>query len=813
MLFRSARPLRVEELAELLAFEFEDVQGGIPKHRAAWRLDNRMQAVLSTCSSLVTIIDEPWNGGQVVQFSHFSVKEFLISPRLASSLGDLSRYHIRLRSAHTILTQACLGSLLHLDDHVGEESAKSLPLINYAAQHWVHHAQFENVASHVKVGMETLFDPDKLHFANWIGIHDIDGPLWLYLTLTTERPTPLYYSALCGFYDLVKHLAIKHPQYVNAIGGRYHFPLLAALCEDHVEVAELLIELGANVDLRGRTGETILLKALSQPQHHIVDIVKFLLKHGSDVNARDGTLRSSLHLAESQGELEVAQMLVNHDADVNSRDSNGKTPFHILSESRTNKGDLNHALSLLKHGAEVNSRDKDNQTPIHLAIGRDRFKLAQLLLEHGADANAETNRGKTPLHILSERKINGEHDVDVLNHEHSMVITERNEHCITPSHPHSDFGPIQMAQALLEHGANVNAGNNEGKRSGEYHFQCDSLGIRRYLTVQLYLECGVGVHLQNDRLTPLHLASLYGRPDIARVLLDYGAMANLEDNFGRTPLHLVAEGWADGTYNSEQDCIRVAQLLLEHDADINAQDNDNTTPLHLACYNWRTAMVRVLLDGGAATNSKSKQGKTPLHSVAHGRYLYSDDLDGTSSAQLLLERGADVNAQDEDNRTPLHFASHHATGRIARVLLDGDATTNSKDNQGQTPLHEVAQGHSDALARLLLERGADVNAPDDDNETPLHLASYFGTVEMVLVLLNAGADACVKDVQGQTPLHKVSQSPQDSLGDGVGVAQLLLEHGADMNAQDNNNATPLDWASFTEKIEIASLLLYYGASG
>jgi ankyrin repeat protein len=465
----AARPLHVEELAELLAFEFDDAQGGIPKHRAAWRLDDRMQAVLTTCSSLVTIIDEPLSGCEVVQFSHFSVKEFLISKRLASSLVDLSRYHIRLESAHTILTQACLGSLLHLDHYIDEDSAKGFPLTNYAAQHWVNHAQFEDVASHVKVGMETLFDPDKPHFATWIRIHDIDEPFrW---SLTREIPTPLYYSALCGFYDLVQPLVIKHPQYVNAIGGRYDFPLLAALCEDHFEVAELLIEHGANADVRDMMGKNILLKALSQPQHNLISIVKFLLKCGVDVNARDNALGSSLHLlAEYGGDLEVAQMLVNHEADVNSRDNSGKTPFHIISESRINESDiLNHALLLLKHGAEVNSRDKDDQAPIHLAIERDRFKLAQLLLEHGADANAEDNNGRTPLHLLSERHLSEEPDVDVLNHDDGVDINEKNEHHMTPSHPNSNFGPIQMAQALLKHGANVNAGNNGGKASGEYH--------------------------------------------------------------------------------------------------------------------------------------------------------------------------------------------------------------------------------------------------------------------------------------------------------------------------------------------------------
>ena len=406
----AVRPLHVEELAELLAFEFDAMQRGIPGYHADWQLDDQTQAVLSTCSSLVVIVNSG-RSGRLVQFSHFSIKEFLTSDRL----GDFSRYHICLVSAHTILTQACLGILLHLGDHIDKESVEGFPLAKYAAQHWAEHARVEDVASHVKDGMETLFDSDKPYFAAWIRIYDIDLPevyeqgfpaSEISLNLT---PNPLYYAVLCGFYDLVKHLAIKHPQHVNAICGRYTFPLLAALGEDHVDVAELLIEHGANVDVRETTGKTILLKVLSPPQRNLVAIVTFLLKHGADVNARDNTLRSSLHLlAECGGDLEVAQVLVNHGADVNFRDNNGKTPLHIVSESRNNnEGDLlNYAQLLLEHGAEVDSRDKDNQTPIHLAIGRDRFKLMRILLEYGADANAENKNGKTPLHILSERQIN-----------------------------------------------------------------------------------------------------------------------------------------------------------------------------------------------------------------------------------------------------------------------------------------------------------------------------------------------------------------------------------------------------------------------
>jgi cytohesin len=326
------------------------------------------------------------------------------------------------------------------------------------------------------------------------------------------------------------------------------------------------------------------------------------------------------------------------------------------------------------------------------------------------------------------------------------------------------------------------------------------------------------MHIPNkSHLTPLHLASLYGRLDIARVLLDNGATANPEDKFGRTPLHLVV----DGKYHFERDRLRFAQLLLEHGADTNAQDEDDATPLHLASYDGRIEIVRVLLDHGAAANSKDNQDRTALHSVAEGRYHYSKDHDGIRVAQLLLERGADVNAPDKDNGTPLHLASCYGRIEIARVLLDGGAATNSKGNRGRSPLHVVAEGgnfysrDTDApAAQLLLERGADVNALDDDDQTPLHLASYFVRAEMVLVLLKAGANASAKNAQGQTPLHLMSKCLYEAhvANDVVGVAQLLLDHGSDVNAQDKNHATPSDLASYHRRMNLASLLLRYGAS-
>ena len=223
------RPLRVEELAEVLAVDFDAArQRGIPKLNPDWRWSDRHQAVLSTCSSLIAIVDD-W-GSQVVQFSHFSVKEFLTSDRLASSSEDVSRYHILLEPAHTLLAQACLGILLRLDDTVNAENAKDIPLAEYAARYWVDHAQFGSVSICIQEAMKFLFDEEKPHWAAWIRVHNIDVS-WLWYTPPGDAKGafPLYYAALCGFYDPVKHLIGKCPEHINVRGGLLVTPLVAAL--------------------------------------------------------------------------------------------------------------------------------------------------------------------------------------------------------------------------------------------------------------------------------------------------------------------------------------------------------------------------------------------------------------------------------------------------------------------------------------------------------------------------------------------------------------------------------------------------------
>ena len=372
------RPLRVEELAEVLAIDFNAAShGGIPKLNPNWRWADHHQAVLSTCSSLIAIVDD--GGSKVVQFSHYSVKEYLTSDRLARSSVDVSLYHIVLEPAHTILAQACLGVLLRLDEY----NVNGIPLVKYAAQYWVDHAQFEKVASRIRDTMEYFFDADKPHWEAWCQVQMIDKK-WLDFNLEDLKDGfPLYYASLGGFYDLAEHLVGKHPEHINARGGRMATPLVAALSGKHFEVAELLHRNGADVDVRDQHGGTILREACGAG---VPDIAQWLLNHGADVNAQGDGNWAPLIIAIYYGRLKEVQVLLEHNADIRiqCRSGTGKTPLHAAADPQSRRDQADIMQVLLDHGAIIDAEDYEGRTPLQLALNNGYDDIATCLKEHGA---------------------------------------------------------------------------------------------------------------------------------------------------------------------------------------------------------------------------------------------------------------------------------------------------------------------------------------------------------------------------------------------------------------------------------------------
>ena len=361
------RPLRVEEFAEIFAIDFDDAER-IPKLRRSLRWEDPEQTLLNSCSSLITIVDT--GDSRVVQLSHFSAREFLTSARLATSSQDVSRYHIALEPAHTVLAQACVSALLQSVDYDKQDDVRTnSPLVRYAAEHWVHHAQFENVASRIK-GMEYLFDLDKPYFVAWRQFHDIDtsppdpSVFFQFTPISkSDANTPLYYAALCGLPNLVEQLTIKHPQHVDAPGGYYMTPAVAALAGGHFQLARLLHRSGSPVDTRGHFN------------------------------------RTPLHSAAYYGDLEMVQILFDYGVDVNAQDDFGSTPLDFASWGHFNNPRV--VQLLLDHGADPNVEAQHGLTPLYLASHYGRVEIVHLLIEHGASVEVEDEQGRTPLDVAS----------------------------------------------------------------------------------------------------------------------------------------------------------------------------------------------------------------------------------------------------------------------------------------------------------------------------------------------------------------------------------------------------------------------------
>ena len=392
----AVRPLLVEELAELLAFDFQaSTTGGIPTLKEDWRWDDQEEAILSTCSSLIAII--PRDGSWVVQFSHFSVKEYLTSSRLAqSSHGEVSQFRIDLEPAHMIMAQACLATLLRLDEHAGKSGGKVFPLDKYAAQHWVDHAQFGKVSSHIREGMDDLFDISKPYFAAWLKVHDIDERRHPF-SFSKDVGSPLYYAAFCGFYDLAESLIMKDLDQVNARGGSNFAPLPAALAKKHFRVANLLHSYGAVVDIQDTAMCTPLYRASYYGQ---VDVMRWLLDHGADVNARTVSRYTPLVGAAFELQIEAVQILLEHNADINSQSHTGKTPLYCVFNNHPSseyEGKIVEIVRrLLQHGADPNICDEDHSTPLQKASSLGFLKVARLLLSYGAKVDEKDKMGETP---------------------------------------------------------------------------------------------------------------------------------------------------------------------------------------------------------------------------------------------------------------------------------------------------------------------------------------------------------------------------------------------------------------------------------
>ena len=620
----AVRPLHLEELAEVLAIDFSTA-GKTPLVNEKLRWEDQQNAVLSTCSSLITIIED--SDSRVVQFSHFSVKEFLTSGRLATSNVDALRdYHISLGAAHKVMAQSCLAVLLRLDK-MDSRTIEWSPLTRYAAAHFHDHAKYGDVLLHITDGVDDLLDPKKPHFDPWVWLQigDWNPSTWhnaqlvhhvfssrhsscISLPGAPKYPpqiAPLYYVAALGHLCLAQRLLLTRPQDLCAKDDKGCSPFHIAVLAGKVEVSQLLSQDFADLDIRDIEGHNLLHMAAWKGHREVAQMLlehdknkkelehdksKKDLEHNEDekkfINARNQNGQTPLHVATQHNQSNIVELLLKFDADANAEDNDGMTPLFYTSQSARSSAVVR---LLLAGGARVDVRNKNGQTPLHVASQHVNHSNVTLLLRSGAAVDEQDNDKMTPLLWASQSPRSG--SVAWLLLKNGASVKARNSHGQTPLHFASENNFPNVVALMLQLGAEVNRSDNDGMTP----LLCCAIGPYRSGEVaRLLLKKGANVHAKNSHgQTPLHLASENNFPEIVALLLAFGADVDAQDDSHMTPLHvaLSSSSWSSGTScsswsswscSSSEDLKKVIDLLLEHHANVHLRNDDGKTPLQIA---------------------------------------------------------------------------------------------------------------------------------------------------------------------------------------------------------------------------------------
>ncbi|XP_048577664.1 transient receptor potential cation channel subfamily A member 1 homolog [Nematostella vectensis] len=470
----------------------------------------------------------------------------------------------------------------------------------------------------------------------------------------------------------VAHALIKAGADIQAKDYEYMTPFHFACMEGHLETASLLLEAAEKIGGEGEVG--LMLSNRNREKeaalHCAIDgghkrAVKLCIDKGADVMAARSNNTQPLHLAAVSGNVEIGKMLVEKGANIEGREANQETPLHRAACFNR----IKFVEYLLDIGANIECKDKDNFTPLLSASSSGHTASIQLLMDRGANLRAKDTHDRTAIYMAAEENC-VEALKELLKHPFAKaLVNEGDLYEDTPLHIAAMKGYLGVTEILLDHGARIDARNDE-----DY--------------------------------TPLHLAAKYGRARTAEALLRRDSdIVNDEDESSNTPLHLAA---IEGN-------VKCVKTLLNHGAAVDARNANLWTPLDCAAaYGW-VKCASALLDFDSPVDPTDRTRTTPLHLASRSGHV--------DMVELLLNRNANIILTDHTGRNCLDMAIDDGRKDVAMAIINSpnweDVLKNKTLEQGTvtTPMRKLIDKLPDVAEAVL-------NKCVTDNGLPLYHPEY-----------------------------------------------------------------------------------------
>jgi uncharacterized protein len=505
--------------------------------------------------------------------------------------------------------------------------------------------------------------------------------------------------------------------------------------------------------------------------------------------------------------------LIGQHADVNAPQADGATALHWA----VFRSDKELVDTLLKAGANPKAANREGSTPLWLASVNGNGPIIEALLKAGADPNEALPLGRTPLMAASRTgnveamKVLIDHGADV-NAKETLRGT-------TPIMWAADEGHAPAIQFLIQHGADFKARSALAER-GRGPALGKSNDPRKAVAAQgAALAAGQALDLQD-------LAALRGDPNgvggagraggrggatgaaaagagggrggggvSAAAAIGFGGADGADGTDdagaavgfgGRRGQQAVKDGGAltPLVYAARANDLESVKVLVAAGADVNQTTGYGWSPLLVATQNRYYQLGAWLLDHGADVNLTNKGGWTPLYLATDNRNIEGGDypvrkpdMDHLDYIKLLIAKGANVNARMKDSTE-------------TRTVF----TNQWLDENGATAFLRASQSGDVVLMKLLLEHGADPKIDTVLHVTPLQVAAGIGwvegityewspesTLEAVKMLIDLGADVNAQADTGRTALHGAAHKGSTA------VVQVLVDHGAKMDVRDYGN--------------------------